>query len=85
MKLESSVGQKLVAKNKREDVLTTQKLLNGLVIDKAGYKGMPAILGRAESFFTRDGGLRGYRRRSGRGSPGSKGRSERGKLWLRLH
>jgi hypothetical protein len=55
MKLESSVGQKLVAKNKREDVLTTQKLLNGLVIDKAGYKGMPAIFGRAESFFTRDG------------------------------
>jgi hypothetical protein len=49
MKLESSVGQKLVARNKKEDVLTAQRLLNGLVIDP-----VPAILKQAASLYSGD-------------------------------
>jgi hypothetical protein len=49
MKLESSVGQKLAARNMKEDVLATQKLLNGLVIDP-----VPAVLEQAASLYTGD-------------------------------
>lgn len=38
MKLEPSVGQKMVARNRKEDVLTAQRLLNGLVIDPGGSR-----------------------------------------------
>ena len=51
MKLETSVGSSPVARNRKEDVLTVQKLPNGIVIDQLCYVGMPASLEYADDTF----------------------------------
>jgi N-acetylmuramidase len=54
MKLETSVGRSPIAKNKKEDVLAVQKLLNSMVIDQLCYVGVPASLEYAATLFTAD-------------------------------
>jgi hypothetical protein len=54
MKLETSVGRSPIAKNKKEDVLAVQKLLNSMVIDQLCYVGVPASLEYAATLLTAD-------------------------------